>query len=72
MSDALTCSAAETRAVCSLDMALMNAVLWVDPGNLLCRAQSGILGQDLERQLNAKGFTCGHEPDSLEFRFEKY
>uniref|UniRef100_A0A915D502 alkylglycerone-phosphate synthase n=1 Tax=Ditylenchus dipsaci TaxID=166011 RepID=A0A915D502_9BILA len=29
--------------------------------------KAGILGQHLERQLNARGFTCGHEPDSIEF-----
>uniref|UniRef100_F1KYD5 Alkylglycerone-phosphate synthase n=1 Tax=Ascaris suum TaxID=6253 RepID=F1KYD5_ASCSU len=28
---------------------------------------AGIIGQSLERQLNAKGYTCGHEPDSIEF-----
>ncbi|VDK40308.1 unnamed protein product [Gongylonema pulchrum] len=28
---------------------------------------AGIVGQNLERLLNEKGFTCGHEPDSVEF-----
>ncbi|OZC06273.1 FAD binding domain protein, partial [Onchocerca flexuosa] len=28
---------------------------------------AGIIGQDLEKQLNEKGYTCGHEPDSIEF-----
>uniref|UniRef100_A0A1I7XJD9 Response regulator n=1 Tax=Heterorhabditis bacteriophora TaxID=37862 RepID=A0A1I7XJD9_HETBA len=36
-------------------MALMDKILWIDRQNLTCRAQS------LERQLNEKGFTCGHE-----------
>uniref|UniRef100_A0A0M3I5H1 ATP-dependent (S)-NAD(P)H-hydrate dehydratase n=1 Tax=Ascaris lumbricoides TaxID=6252 RepID=A0A0M3I5H1_ASCLU len=29
--------------------------------------KAGIIGQSLDRQLNAKGYTCGHEPDSIEF-----
>lgn len=31
------------------------------------RAEAGIVGVDLESALNAKNFTCGHEPDSIEF-----
>lgn len=68
VSDALTCPSNEKRYVCSVDMTLMNKILWIDESNLICRAQAGIIGQDLERQLNEKGFTCGHEPDSIEFR----
>ncbi|KAJ1349668.1 hypothetical protein KIN20_005270 [Parelaphostrongylus tenuis] len=30
-------------------------------------AVAGIIGQSLERQPNAKGDTCGHKPDSIEF-----
>ncbi|KHJ84630.1 hypothetical protein OESDEN_15653 [Oesophagostomum dentatum] len=51
----------------SMDMALMDKIIWIDKENLTCRAQAGIIGQSLERQLNEKGFTCGHEPDSIEF-----
>jgi hypothetical protein len=29
--------------------------------------QSGIIGQDLERELAKQGLITGHEPDSLEF-----
>lgn len=29
--------------------------------------QAGIVGQDLEREMRARGFTVGHEPDSYEF-----
>lgn len=39
----------------------------IDKKNFLCRVEAGILGQDLEEQLNGHGFTCGHEPDSIEF-----
>uniref|UniRef100_A0A158Q859 Alkylglycerone-phosphate synthase n=1 Tax=Elaeophora elaphi TaxID=1147741 RepID=A0A158Q859_9BILA len=64
---ALECPSEEARSICSLDMALMNAIIYIDDKNLLCRAQAGIIGQNLERQLNEKGYTCGHEPDSVEF-----
>ncbi|KIH53455.1 FAD binding domain protein [Ancylostoma duodenale] len=50
-----------------MDMALMDKIIWIDKENLTCRAEAGIVGQSLERQLNDKGFTCGHEPDSIEF-----
>lgn len=30
-------------------------------------AEAGIIGQELEELLRAKGFTTGHEPDSYEF-----
>ncbi|KAK0415892.1 hypothetical protein QR680_012177 [Steinernema hermaphroditum] len=67
VSNALECPEHEKRSIVSLDMALLDRILWVDGTNLLCRAQAGIVGQSFERQLNAKGFTCGHEPDSIEF-----
>ncbi|CAD6197581.1 unnamed protein product [Caenorhabditis auriculariae] len=67
VSNALDCPDTEKRFVISLDMALMDKILWIDRQNLTCRAQAGIVGQSLERQLNDKGFTCGHEPDSIEF-----
>lgn len=35
--------------------------------NALFCFQAGIIGQDLEREMRARGFTVGHEPDSYEF-----
>ncbi|KAI1725288.1 FAD binding domain-containing protein [Ditylenchus destructor] len=67
VSDALNCPENEQRLICSLDMSLINKIIYIDENNRTCRAQAGIIGQDLERQLNEKGFTCGHEPDSVEF-----
>ncbi|CAJ0578791.1 unnamed protein product, partial [Mesorhabditis spiculigera] len=67
VSNALDCPLNERRSIASIDMALMDKILWIDPQNLTCRAEAGIIGQSLERQLNAKGYTCGHEPDSIEF-----
>ncbi|KAJ1355155.1 hypothetical protein KIN20_012454 [Parelaphostrongylus tenuis] len=37
------------------------------PSATIHPAAAGIIGQSLERQLNAKGHTCGHKPDSIEF-----
>ncbi|KAK6016763.1 hypothetical protein OSTOST_17749, partial [Ostertagia ostertagi] len=39
VSSALECPAAERRAVISLDMALMDKIIWIDKENLTCRAQ---------------------------------
>ncbi|EAT37625.1 AAEL010405-PA [Aedes aegypti] len=45
----------------------MNRMLWIDKENLVACFESGIIGQDLERELRKLGFTMGHEPDSFEF-----
>jgi alkyldihydroxyacetonephosphate synthase len=55
----------ETRPVISVDMSRMNRVLSVDATSQLARVQAGVFGPDLERQLNAQGWTCGHFPDSF-------
>jgi len=56
---------AEQRQVISLDMGRMNAVIDIDADANLARIQAGALGPDLEAQLNAKGWTVGHYPDSF-------
>jgi len=55
----------EARPVISVDMARLNRVLGVDAPSQLARVQAGAFGPDLERQLNAQGWTCGHFPDSF-------
>src|SRR5918994_1777906 len=55
----------ETRTIVSVDMSRMNRVLEIDEGSRLARVQSGVFGPDLERQLNARGWTIGHFPDSF-------
>ncbi|MEJ1231411.1 MAG: FAD-binding protein [Galbitalea sp.] len=55
----------EKRVVISLDMGRMNKVLEIDSDAGLARIQAGALGPDLEEQLNAKGWTIGHFPDSF-------
>ncbi|MEZ4517671.1 MAG: FAD-binding oxidoreductase [Chloroflexota bacterium] len=56
----------EQRMIVSVDMQRMNAIEWIDRENYRASVQAGILGQDLEDKLMAEGFTCGHEPDSVE------
>ncbi|MBI4901519.1 MAG: FAD-binding oxidoreductase [Actinobacteria bacterium] len=55
----------ETRQVVSIDMGRMNRVLEIDGASGLARIQAGVLGPDMEVQLNAKGWTMGHFPDSF-------
>jgi alkyldihydroxyacetonephosphate synthase len=55
----------ETRPVISIDLGRMNRVLSVDATSQLARVQAGVFGPDLERQLGAQGWTCGHFPDSF-------
>ncbi|CAB3251985.1 unnamed protein product [Arctia plantaginis] len=67
VSGSVTCPAKETRPILVLDTSDMNSILWLDKEQLLARVQAGIVGQDLEREMRARGFTVGHEPDSYEF-----
>ena len=55
----------ETRTVISVDLGAMDRVLAVDAGSRLARVQAGVLGPALEAQLNARGWTLGHFPDSF-------
>jgi alkyldihydroxyacetonephosphate synthase len=55
----------ETRTVISVDMSSMDRVLEIDEDSRLARVQAGVLGPRLEEQLNARGWTLGHFPDSF-------
>jgi alkyldihydroxyacetonephosphate synthase len=57
----------EARPVISIDLGRMNRVLGVDEGSRLARVQAGAFGPDLEQQLNARGWTLGHFPDSFTY-----
>lgn len=48
-----------------IDTKLMNRCIKVDTHSLAVTVQAGILGGELERHLNALGYTCGHYPQSL-------
>ncbi|XP_076437357.1 alkyldihydroxyacetonephosphate synthase, peroxisomal-like [Babylonia areolata] len=67
VTNSLECPSWERRMIVSLDTSQMNHILWVDEKNLTVCAESGIIGQDLERRLAERGFCTGHEPDSMEF-----
>lgn len=67
VSGAITCPQDETRSIAVVDTSQMNRLLWLDKTNLVACFESGIVGQDLERVLQAEGLTMGHEPDSIEF-----
>lgn len=66
VSCALTLPPQEERMIVVVDMRRMNRILWVDPANRRACVEAGIRGLDLEEELNRQGFTCGHEPDSIE------
>src|SRR5436190_200512 len=53
---------AEERTVVSLDLGRLRRVLDIDEASGLARIQAGALGPDIERQLEARGFTLGHFP----------
>src|SRR5262249_40713844 len=55
----------ETRPVISVDLGRMSSVLDIDEVSRLARIQTGALGPDIERDLNARGWTLGHFPDSF-------
>lgn len=57
----------EPRPIISLDTKLLCKILWIDDDNRIAEVEAGVTGKELEADLNKKGFTMGHEPDSLEF-----
>ncbi len=65
ISGSLTPQPEEKRLVVSMDMGRMNRVLEIDVASGLARIQAGVLGPDMETQLNATGWTMGHQPDSF-------
>ncbi|XP_076623716.1 alkyldihydroxyacetonephosphate synthase [Colletes latitarsis] len=67
VSGASSCPVNERRTIILLDTSQMNRILWIDRENLIACCESGIIGQDLEKQLRLQGLTSGHEPDSYEF-----
>ncbi len=48
-----------------IDVKRMDRIDHLDSDTLTCRAGAGIIGQILEDQLNAKGYTFGHYPSSI-------
>ncbi len=65
ISGSLEAPRGEQRCVISLDMARLDQVIDIDVTSRTARIQAGALGPELERQLNARGWTIGHFPDSF-------
>jgi alkyldihydroxyacetonephosphate synthase len=65
ISGSLEAPADETRPVLSVDLGRLDQVLEIDESSRLARVQAGVFGPHLEEQLNARGFTFGHFPDSF-------
>ena len=65
ISGSLEAPADESRPVISVDLTRLDRVLEIDEHARLARVQAGVLGPALEQQLNARGYTFGHYPDSF-------
>jgi alkyldihydroxyacetonephosphate synthase len=65
ISGSLEAEAHERRPVLSVDLGRLDQVLEIDEASRLARVQAGVFGPALEEQLNARGFTFGHFPDSF-------
>jgi len=65
ISGSLEPPAGESRPVISVDLERLDKVISVDPVSRLARVQAGVFGPDLEEQLQARGYTFGHYPDSF-------
>jgi alkyldihydroxyacetonephosphate synthase len=65
ISGSLEARADESRPVISVDLARQDRVLELDEQSGLARVQAGVLGPALEQQLQARGWTLGHYPDSF-------
>ena len=49
-----------------IDLRVMDKLLELDETSLLARAQAGMMAGDHDRALNARGYTSGHYPQSIE------
>lgn len=55
------------RVTISLDLAHLNRVISIDEVSQTATLEAGMLGPAIENELNARGFTLGHLPQSFEF-----
>ncbi len=67
ISGSLEAPARESRPVLSVDLSRLDRVLELDAGSRLARVQAGVFGPRLEEQLQARGYTFGHFPDSFTY-----
>lgn len=66
VSGALALPADDGRVFASVDMRRMKRIVSLDEENLQACIEAGISGKELERELAARGYTVGHDPDSIE------
>jgi len=67
VTNAVRCDPDEDRLIVSVDMRRMGRVLWIDKANHMACIQAGAVGRNIVTQLEAQGYTMGHDPDSVEF-----
>jgi alkyldihydroxyacetonephosphate synthase len=67
ISGSLEAPANGTRTIVSVDLGRMDQVLAIDDAARLARVETGVSGPRLEEQLNARGWTLGHFPDSFAY-----
>lgn len=63
----VTARGGDLNAVISLDLTEMNRLIAVDTDSRTATAEAGIIGPVLEKELQTRGFTLGHYPQSFEF-----
>jgi alkyldihydroxyacetonephosphate synthase len=63
----VTAQRGNLNATISVDMSEMNRLESLDPQSRTAVAEAGIIGPVLEKELQARGFTLGHYPQSFEF-----
>ena len=66
VTNALQLPEGEERMIVSVDTRRLNKIISIDTKNLLIEVEAGITGKHLEEELQKKGFTVGHQPDSIE------
>lgn len=64
VSQSLLLMPTEKRMIVSVDMTRMNKVLWVDKANMLACVEAGIVGVELDKELEKHNVVMGHEPVS--------
>jgi len=57
----------DPRPMITVDMRRMNSILSINEEDSTIHVQAGITGGDLVREMASRGYTIGHEPDSIEF-----
>ncbi|GAB2540874.1 FAD-binding oxidoreductase [Brachybacterium huguangmaarense] len=67
ISGSVTPDVDETRPIVTMNLGRMRRVLSIDDTAGLAVVEAGVYGPDLEEQLNEKGWTLGHFPDSFAY-----